>query len=252
MGKNRQYHISWSDINLFLDCPRCFYNKKKLNIKRPGMDPNSFRLSNAVDNLRKEECDFCFDFETPLKIMEKNEINVVPYERKYVLQWRRSYYDGGGIGFKNMDNNLHLLGSIDDVFINEIGELIIVDFKSTSSKSGECVKKSKWNDRYTFQISFYSWILKNNGYKMHNVGYIIHSDAYRKSFDFYPFNNRMYFKTSLVETEIDYKLVKKTLDNVRNCLDLDEPPFSSRYCCYCSYFKKISVRHYCFGKEKNG
>ena len=47
--------ISRSKIDLFLECPRCFYLDIQKKIKRPQGFP--FNLNNAVDMLLKKEFD---------------------------------------------------------------------------------------------------------------------------------------------------------------------------------------------------
>ena len=90
------YRLCWSDINLFMQCPRCFWLLKHLGIKRPGCDPESFRLPSAIDKLRKDECDRCRITKTTLKIFEKNNIEAIPYEdeEKSVINWRKPTLKG--------------------------------------------------------------------------------------------------------------------------------------------------------------
>jgi hypothetical protein len=52
-GKN--WKLSRSKIDLFLECPRCFYLDNKLGLKRPPGYP--FALNSAVDLLLKKEFD---------------------------------------------------------------------------------------------------------------------------------------------------------------------------------------------------
>jgi hypothetical protein len=49
------FRISRSKVQLFLDCPRCFYLDVRLGIKRPPGFP--FSLNSAVDALLKKEFD---------------------------------------------------------------------------------------------------------------------------------------------------------------------------------------------------
>ena len=49
------FKLSRSKIDLFLDCPRCFYLDRKLGVGRPPGFP--FSLNSAVDHLLKKEFD---------------------------------------------------------------------------------------------------------------------------------------------------------------------------------------------------
>ena len=50
-----KWRLSRSKIDLFLECPRCFYFDNKLGTKRPPGYP--FNLNTAVDTLLKQEFD---------------------------------------------------------------------------------------------------------------------------------------------------------------------------------------------------
>ena len=49
------FKISRSKIDLFVECPRCFYLDVRLGVKRVSGPP--FTLNNAVDELLKREFD---------------------------------------------------------------------------------------------------------------------------------------------------------------------------------------------------
>ena len=49
------HKISRSKIDLFIECPRCFYLGERLGVKRPSMP--GFTLNIAVDELLKKEFD---------------------------------------------------------------------------------------------------------------------------------------------------------------------------------------------------
>ena len=49
------FKVSRSKIELFIDCPRCFYLDRRLGVGRPPGFP--FNLNSAVDTLLKKEFD---------------------------------------------------------------------------------------------------------------------------------------------------------------------------------------------------
>ncbi len=49
------FKISRSKLELFIECPRCFYLDRRLGISRPPGFP--FALNSAVDHLLKNEFD---------------------------------------------------------------------------------------------------------------------------------------------------------------------------------------------------
>jgi len=52
---SKSFKISRSKIDLFIECPRCFYLDRRLGIGRPPGFP--FTLNTAVDALLKQEFD---------------------------------------------------------------------------------------------------------------------------------------------------------------------------------------------------
>lgn len=54
-NSKESFRISRTKIELFLDCPRCFYLDRRLGVSRPPGFP--FSLNNAVDALLKQEFD---------------------------------------------------------------------------------------------------------------------------------------------------------------------------------------------------
>jgi CRISPR/Cas system-associated exonuclease Cas4 (RecB family) len=54
-GQTAAYKISRSKIDLFMQCPRCFWLDNRLKIKRPSGPP--FQINKAVDELLKKEFD---------------------------------------------------------------------------------------------------------------------------------------------------------------------------------------------------
>jgi len=54
-NSKQPFKLSRSKIDLFLECPRCFYLDRRLAVGRPRGFP--FTLNSAVDHLLKKEFD---------------------------------------------------------------------------------------------------------------------------------------------------------------------------------------------------
>jgi hypothetical protein len=54
-GSDKPFPLSRSKVELYLNCPRCFYLDRRLGIGRPSGPP--FNLNSAVDALLKREFD---------------------------------------------------------------------------------------------------------------------------------------------------------------------------------------------------
>lgn len=84
--------ISRSKIDLFLECPRCFYLDVVKKIKRPPGFP--FNLNNAVDMLLKKEFDRHRKAGTKHPIQIEFGIDAIPANHPMIDKWRQSMYHG--------------------------------------------------------------------------------------------------------------------------------------------------------------
>jgi len=129
-GQVASFKISRSKIDLFLQCPRCFYMDRRLGIARPPGFP--FNLNNAVDKLLKKEFDIHRVAKSRHPLMEEYNIDAVPFQNEKMDDWRNTRK---GIQYIHEPTNLLIMGAIDDVWINSKDELHIVDYKATSKKA---------------------------------------------------------------------------------------------------------------------
>ncbi|MEJ2441526.1 MAG: hypothetical protein P8Y06_01235 [Patescibacteria group bacterium] len=67
------FKLSRSKIDLFLQCPRCFYLDVRLGIKRPSLP--GFTLNLAVDELLKKEFDLLRKKGQAHELMKKYKID---------------------------------------------------------------------------------------------------------------------------------------------------------------------------------
>jgi len=223
--------LSWSKINLFLQCPRCFYKEQVLQIKRPGFDPETFCLQNVIDELWKREFDQYREKNEPHPLMLQNNIDAVPLNSKILKEWRN--YKTGGIQYKDQKNGFILSGVIDDLWINPKGELIIVDYKTTTMDRAISLSNStKWAFNNKRQLGFYNYILKKRGLKVSPVGYFVVSKVIK---DKPLFDQRLEFESSILPYTIDDLWVERTLVDIFNCLALTNLPEPTRYCAVCKF-----------------
>ena len=83
-NSNEPHKLSWSRINNFHNCPRCFYLEETKGIKAPSGP--QFLLNSAVDNLYKNEFDYYRKKEEPHPLMIKNNtIGIINIELKILL-----------------------------------------------------------------------------------------------------------------------------------------------------------------------
>src|SRR5579862_4338028 len=145
--------LSWSKLRTFLHCQRCFYKELVLNMRRPEIDANAFSLNNSVDILWKNEFDKYRVQQRPHPLMIQHNIKAIPFEHKLLTKWRN--YKAGGIRFIDQVNNIVLSGVIDDLWINQKRELILVDYKATARKGHVLLDDTnKWGISNRRQMAF--------------------------------------------------------------------------------------------------
>ncbi|MFA5074798.1 MAG: PD-(D/E)XK nuclease family protein [Candidatus Babeliales bacterium] len=177
-------------------------------------------------------------------IMAKNKIEAIPFENACVTKWKESNYGKGGIRYHDKNLALTFCGAIDDVWINEDDALIIVEYKTTSTSLGETIEKNPWYKNFKRQISFYAWLFKMNGYKVHNNGYFVYCNGHKESKSFLSFNNCLEFEVTCSPCTIDYSDVEEIIKHASDCLKHPNAPKSSINCMFCKYHEKLQNSNY--------
>jgi CRISPR/Cas system-associated exonuclease Cas4 (RecB family) len=221
------FKISRTKIGLFSECPRCFYLDRRLGVSRPPGFP--FSLNNAVDTLLKKEFDAYRVKGTPHPFMTAYGVDAVPFVNEKINEWRDSMK--AGVQCVHKPTNLLVTGGVDDVWINPKGELIVVDYKATS-KNGEVNLDAEWQDSYKRQMEVYQWLLRNNGFKVSDIGYFVYCNG---KTDREAFDGKLEFDVKLIPYKGDDSWIEKTLKDIKKCLMSDSVPESSDDCDYCRY-----------------
>lgn len=223
-----KWRLSRSKIDLFIECPRCFYLDNKLGTARPRGP--SFTLNIAVDALFKKEFDQYRERGTAHPLMTENGIDAVPLAHKDIDTWRDNFK---GIQHIHEQTGLTVSGAIDDVWQTPDGELIVVDYKATAKEGTiETLADSAWEDQYKRQIGVYQWLFEQNGFSVSNTGYFVYANART---DTEAFNDTLAFETTVVPCNGDRGWIEKTLISIRECLESDEIPPVGQRCEFCPY-----------------
>ena len=223
-----KWRLSRSKIDLFVECPRCFYIDNKLGTARPRGP--AFTLNVAVDALFKKEFDTYRKTQTPHPIMKKYHIDAVPFQHAQMDAWRDNFV---GIDYTHPETRLVVSGAIDDVWVTPSGELIVVDYKATAKEGTiETLADSSWEAQYKRQIGVYQWLFEKNGFPVSKTGYFVYANGLS---DGDIFNDTLRFETTLVPCEGDTSWIEPTLLKIKDCLDADTYPKSGEGCEFCPY-----------------
>ncbi len=224
--------LSRSKIDLFLECPRCFYLDKKLGIRRPGIP--GFALNSAVDVLLKKEFDLLRKKKEKHQLMVKYGVNAIPYDHPDLSIWRDDINRKKGISVVHKPTNLEIFGIIDDVWINEKDELIIVDYKSTSTSS-KISLDNEYKQGYKKQVEIYQWIFSQKGFKVSQTCYFVYANA-SKNRD--RFDGKLEFDLEIISYIGNYDWVEPLIYKIKKVLDNNQIPNSSLKCQYCKFIEK--------------
>ena len=226
------YKLSRSKIELFTQCPRCFWLNERLKIKRPDGPP--FQINKAIDELFKKEFDSYRIKGEPHPMMVEFGLKAIPFAHDDLDKWRQNFI---GVQALHEPTNLMIFGAVDDIWVNDVGELMVVDYKATAKQS-DITLDADWQMSYKRQMEIYQWLLRQNGFQVNDTGYFVYTNG---RMDLDAFNNRVEFRTKIIPYTGSDAWVEKTLQDMKTCLEGDMPRVGKAAmggdCDFCAYAK---------------
>lgn len=221
------FKLSRSKIELFINCPRCFYLDKRLGVGQPPGYP--FTLNSAVDKLLKKEFDIYRERQISHPLMEANGIKALPFKHEKLDLWRDALR--GGIEYLHAPTNLLLSGAIDDIWVAPDCQLFIVDYKSTS-KEEEVNIDADWQISYKRQMEIYQWLFRRNGFNVSSTGYFVYCNGNtgKKAFD-----AKLEFDIKIIPYEGNDSWIEPKIFQMHKCLMSPVIPDHSGSCDFCAY-----------------
>jgi CRISPR/Cas system-associated exonuclease Cas4 (RecB family) len=231
---NTPFKISRSKFSNFLSCKRCFYLDRVIGLKEPSMP--GWALNIAVDELLKKEFDQYRKEQKPHPIMLKHKLDYVPYQHKDLDIWRNSLK--GGISYHDEKTNLILHGGIDDVWFDlQEKKLVVVDYKAQSSNYPVTISSylgSEWHLSYKLQMDIYVHIMRKMNFEVSDTTYFYVCNGEKTN---NKFEDKIDFKTTLVPYTVNTSWIEEKLYEMKEVLNLDEPPSIDPSCEKCAYLK---------------
>ena len=236
VGQTTPFKVSRSKIELFMQCPRCFWLDVRLKITRPNGPP--FNINKTIDELFKKEFDVHRGAGTPHPIMVAGGLQAVPMQHQNLDDWRNTFV---GVTTVHQATNLHVFGGIDDVWVNDQGEAIVVDYKATSKDKPVSIN-SDWQISYKRQLEVYQWLLRQNGLVVSDTGYFVYTNA---RLDVDAFGDKLDFVTKLIPYTGDDGWVDPTLIKMKKCMDGEMPAVGTAAmggeCDFCAYARSRTM-----------
>jgi CRISPR/Cas system-associated exonuclease Cas4 (RecB family) len=221
------FRLSRSKVDLYLNCPRCFYLDRRLGVGQPSSPP--FSLNNAVDELLKKEFDLYRQSQRPHPLCIENGIEAIPYHHPDLDRWRNSLH--AGIEYCMPGTNLKICGGVDDVWINRDGELIIVDYKATSKKT-EVSLDEDWQIAYKRQMEIYQWLFRRNGFRVNPTGYFVYCNGVSNT---ERFDAMLRFSIKVIAYTGSDEWIESSIRKLYECLCSPSIPEAGNKCVFCSY-----------------
>lgn len=219
------WRLSRSKIDLFVECPRCFYLDNKLGIRRPSWP--SFTLNTAVDELLKTEFDTYRTKGEVHPFIKDQDLDLIPFDHPQMDIWRHNFT---GVETMHKETGMTVSGAVDDIWITPEEELVVVDYKSTSKE--EIDLSGHWYQSYFRQLEVYQWLLRQNGFTVSDTGYLLYANGIREK---EAFNACLHFDMSLHSYEGNDDWIDKTLEKIKTTLEDDKLPARDEECEYCKY-----------------
>lgn len=224
----KQWKLSRSKIDMFIQCPRCFYIDNKLGTKRPSIP--SFQLNKAVDYQLKQEFDVHRAKSTKHPLQKEYHIDAKPAQHEKIDQWRENFI---GVQHLHKKTGLMISGAIDDLWINSKGEYIIVDYKATAKNDPVKKLQGKWHEAYKRQMEVYQWLARRNGLNVSDTGYFVYATG---KYDQKAFDKKIEFDVIAIPYIGDDSWVEPTIQEIKKCLESENMPTSGKECEYCAWW----------------
>lgn len=229
-GQTAVYKLSRSKIELFKQCPRCFWLDVRMKIKRPDGPP--FQINKAIDELFKKEFDSYRLKGEPHPLMTDNQIKAVPMQHADLNKWRQNFV---GVTTVHKPTNLHIFGAVDDLWVNDEGQVIVVDYKATA-KATEVSLDADWQISYKRQMEVYQWLLRQNGFEVSDTGYFVYTNG---RLDLDGFYDKVEFRTKVIPYTGNDSWVEPTILSMKACMEGEMPEVGTAAmggaCDYCTY-----------------
>lgn len=217
--------LSPSALNLFLDCPRCFWLEKVKNIKRPrGIFPS---LPSGMDRVIKDYFDTARSKgKLPPELTGPDFEGVELYQDQAKLNLWRNWRTG--LACQDTDKSV-LFGALDDLLVKG-DRYIPFDYKTKGSPTTEedAVKY------YQNQIDCYALLLHANKMPAVGYGFLLYFSPKAVSE-----NGQVQFTIQPIKIQIDIERAKSTFRRAVNLIK-GAMPASAGKCEYCAWINQMN------------
>lgn len=213
--------LSRAQLQLFSDCPRCFWLLNRHGVKQPKGYPLALNI--AMDQLLKAEFD---EFRAAGKlhpILVENKIEAKLFtDMAKLSEWRNNFR---GVRWTDPKSGHTLFGAVDDILEFPDDSLAVLDYKSSGAR------EVKIYDSYQLQLDVYTFLLQRLGYRTAPKAYFAFFVAVKDD----GFKGRLPFRSQLVEITPKPDRVHKLFKDAIAAVQSDKEPESGLECDVCRW-----------------
>ncbi|GIW62693.1 MAG: hypothetical protein KatS3mg090_0519 [Patescibacteria group bacterium] len=165
MTENKTIFLSPSKLNLYQDCPYCFYLAMIYKKRRPEQPAST--LPRGLDNLIKKYFDFYRSIKQLPPEIDKQIKGKLLEDQNLINEWRKTTaFSEPRVYLKEL--NTVIFGGLDECIIED-DKYIPADYKTR----GYDLKEDS-TSYYQTQMDCYNYLLYENGYQTANLAYLIY------------------------------------------------------------------------------
>lgn len=217
--------LSRSKIELYLDCPRCFYDEVVLGIARPGGPP--FTLNIAVDALFKAEFDHYRSQGKPHPLFATVGLDAVPMQHPQLDAWRTNFT---GIRWKDPQSGWTFFGAVDDLWVKPDGVVVVADYKATAK--AEAVTPENIYPGYRRQLEMYQFLVEKAGLTVDPRSWLVYANGIKNAATF---DDTLHFRTTLIAVDCDRRWIEVKFREAVALLTGGVRPAAREGCEWCEY-----------------
>ena len=213
------FRLSASTLNLFRDCPRCFWKQFNEGVKRPaGIFPS---LPSGMDRVLKAHFDSFMGRGLLPPELKGLDGSVKLFDDKLKLfEWRDNFR---GLKWADSSGNV-LTGALDNVLVEAGGKLVVLDFKTR----GFPLKENS-HSYYEGQLDAYNFLLRKNGFQTVDYSYLLFYHPARVNT-----LGHVEFNTDLVKVAANPENAEKRFRKALECLQNPKPE-AAENCEWCKW-----------------
>jgi hypothetical protein len=223
--------LSRSKIDLFLECPRCFFEDVARGNGRPSGPP--FTLNNAVDALFKREFDIYRERQQPHPLFATVGLDAVPLQDSRMDAWRTNFT---GVRWLDAETGWTLFGAVDDLWLGADGHVMVADYKATS-KADELAADQLYPG-YRLQAEIYQFLVAQQGLTVSDRAWFVWTNGIKTA---ECFNDTLRFRTMLVHHDGDRSWVLQTFRDAVTMATGTTAPAPAPDCKWCTYVSRRST-----------